>query len=186
MWVQLNDRIVPEEEARVSVFDRGFTYGDGVFETIRAYEGKPLCLAEHLARLSGAASRECARSECSIRTHSMFPDRSPTLSRSITRRTCLPARVACTDTPTHRHSVGPRQPPGLRPVLPTFFPHFYPGSHVFSEIRSAGGPNLGFPGGSIAAFRKNAPVIRVLKAPEVAGVVADHRFSDCRVRFRLF
>ncbi len=39
------------EEARVSVFDRGFLYGDSVFETIRTYGGKPFALDEHLTRL---------------------------------------------------------------------------------------------------------------------------------------
>ena len=36
MWVYLNDRFVPQEEAVVSVFDHGFLYGDGVYETLRA------------------------------------------------------------------------------------------------------------------------------------------------------
>lgn len=56
MWVLLNDRIVPEENAVVSVFDRGFTYGDGVFETFRVYDGRPFRLEAHLARF-GAAVR---------------------------------------------------------------------------------------------------------------------------------
>lgn len=38
-------------EARVSVFDRGFLYGDSVFETIRTYGGRAFALDEHLARL---------------------------------------------------------------------------------------------------------------------------------------
>lgn len=52
MWVYLNDRIVNEDEARISVFDRGFLYGDGVFETVRIYDGFPVWLARHLARLT--------------------------------------------------------------------------------------------------------------------------------------
>lgn len=51
MWVYLNDRIVQAERARVSVFDHGFLYGDGVFETIRIYKGRPVWLERHLARL---------------------------------------------------------------------------------------------------------------------------------------
>lgn len=38
-------------EAKVSVFDRGFLYGDSVFETIRTYGGRPFALEEHLTRL---------------------------------------------------------------------------------------------------------------------------------------
>ena len=51
MWVYLNDRFVRKEHARVSVFDHGFLYGDGVYETLRVYEGRVLLLDQHLARL---------------------------------------------------------------------------------------------------------------------------------------
>jgi len=42
---------VAESEARVSVFDRGFLFGDGVFEVLRTYGGVPFALSEHLDRL---------------------------------------------------------------------------------------------------------------------------------------
>lgn len=45
------------EDARVSVYDRGFLYGDSVFETIRTYAGEPFALAEHLARLERSAEK---------------------------------------------------------------------------------------------------------------------------------
>ena len=54
MWVYLNDRIVQAEQARISVFDRGFLYGDGVFETVRIHDGHPVWLDRHLARLADA------------------------------------------------------------------------------------------------------------------------------------
>jgi branched-chain amino acid aminotransferase len=57
MWVYLNDRFVPETDAVVSVFDHGFLYGDGVYETMRAYRGRVLLLAKHLGRLERSASR---------------------------------------------------------------------------------------------------------------------------------
>jgi len=47
----LNGHIVPEEQAVVPVTDRGFLYGDGLFETIHAYGATPFRLSEHLARL---------------------------------------------------------------------------------------------------------------------------------------
>jgi len=50
-FVWLNGKIVPAEKALVPVFDRGLNYGDGVFETIKAVEGRPLYLKEHLKRL---------------------------------------------------------------------------------------------------------------------------------------
>lgn len=45
------------EEATVSVFDRGFLYGDSVFETVRTYGGRPFALDEHLDRLERSARR---------------------------------------------------------------------------------------------------------------------------------
>lgn len=45
------------EAARVSVFDRGFLYGDSVFETLRTYERSPFALDEHMARLAESARR---------------------------------------------------------------------------------------------------------------------------------
>ena len=54
--IYLNGQIVPQEEAKVSVFDHGLLYGDGVFEGIRAYNGKIFTLQEHLDRLYASAS----------------------------------------------------------------------------------------------------------------------------------
>jgi branched-chain amino acid aminotransferase len=47
----LNGQFVSEEQARVSVFDRGFTYGDGVFETMRVLTGGPSHWSAHIERL---------------------------------------------------------------------------------------------------------------------------------------
>ena len=49
--------VVPAEEATVSVRDRGFMYGDAVFETIRAYGGEPFEWAAHAERLQESAER---------------------------------------------------------------------------------------------------------------------------------
>jgi len=53
--VFLNGRYVPTARATVSVYDRGLLYGDGLFETMRAYSGKVFALAEHLLRLRRSA-----------------------------------------------------------------------------------------------------------------------------------
>ncbi len=45
------------EDAKVSVFDRGFLFGDSVFETVRTYGGRPFRLTEHLERLQRSAGR---------------------------------------------------------------------------------------------------------------------------------
>ncbi|HXG62760.1 MAG TPA: D-amino acid aminotransferase [Planctomycetota bacterium] len=47
----LNGSLLPLEEGRVSVEDRGFQFGDGVYEVIRVYNGRPFRLDAHLARL---------------------------------------------------------------------------------------------------------------------------------------
>jgi len=55
MVVFINGEFVPAEHATVSVFDRGFLYGDGLFETIRVYQGRPFRWQQHLERfLRGA------------------------------------------------------------------------------------------------------------------------------------
>jgi aminodeoxychorismate lyase len=53
--VYLNGEFVPAATARVPVFDRGFLYGDGLFETIRVTNGKPCRWLRHLARLERGA-----------------------------------------------------------------------------------------------------------------------------------
>jgi len=53
--IYIDGRFVPREEAKLSVFDHGFLYGDGVFEGIRAYNGRVFRLREHLDRLFDSA-----------------------------------------------------------------------------------------------------------------------------------
>jgi branched-chain amino acid aminotransferase len=55
----MNDRLVPEDEARVSVFDHGLLYGDGVFEGLRSYSGRVFRLDAHLDRLWASARAIC-------------------------------------------------------------------------------------------------------------------------------
>ncbi len=55
--VSIDGRIVAAEEACVSVFDRGFLYGDSIFETVRTYGGRPFALRAHLDRLGESARR---------------------------------------------------------------------------------------------------------------------------------
>ena len=51
----LNGKFLPDDRAMVSIFDRGFMYGDGLFETMRSYEGTIFALDLHLERLVGSA-----------------------------------------------------------------------------------------------------------------------------------
>ncbi len=52
-YAYINGRFVPEAEATVSIFDRGFLYGDGVFETMRVYGGKIFRLLNSMCRSLG-------------------------------------------------------------------------------------------------------------------------------------
>ena len=55
MKVIVNGQLMPKEQAVVSAFDRGFLFGDGLFETMRLYNGRPFRWAAHMDRLRGGA-----------------------------------------------------------------------------------------------------------------------------------
>lgn len=55
MLAYVNGRILPEEEAVVSVLDRSFLYGDGLFETFRVHCGRPFRWAQHWRRMEQGA-----------------------------------------------------------------------------------------------------------------------------------
>src|SRR6266581_8518209 len=56
MLVFLNGDFVPEEQAVISVFDRGFLYGDGLFEGVRVFNGKPFRWKQHWERFQHGAN----------------------------------------------------------------------------------------------------------------------------------
>ncbi len=55
LLVYIDGKFVPAKDAKISVFDHGFLYGDGVFEGIRAYNGRVFKLREHIDRLYDSA-----------------------------------------------------------------------------------------------------------------------------------
>ena len=57
MWIYLNDRFVEKKDARISVFDHGYLYGDGIYETLRVYQGRVFLLERHLERLRQSCER---------------------------------------------------------------------------------------------------------------------------------
>ncbi len=59
MKIYLNGKFVDKEDAKISVFDHGLLYGDGVFEGIRAYDGVVFMLKEHIDRLYDSAKSIC-------------------------------------------------------------------------------------------------------------------------------
>ncbi len=56
-FIFLNGKIIPDAEGNISSGDRGFLYGDGIYETLRSYDGKLFKLAEHLERMRHSAKQ---------------------------------------------------------------------------------------------------------------------------------
>ena len=53
--VNVNGRVSDQEHAVISVFDHGFLYGEGVYETLRTYNGQPFLFDRHMRRLRNSA-----------------------------------------------------------------------------------------------------------------------------------
>src|SRR3970040_1780350 len=53
--VDVNGRISDETQAVVSVFDHGFLYGEGIYETLRTYNGRPFLFDRHMRRFRTSA-----------------------------------------------------------------------------------------------------------------------------------
>ncbi len=68
MLIYIDGEFLPKSEAKVSVFDHGLLYGDGVFEGIRSYNGRVFKLDEHLERLYDSAKSIMLEMPISIET----------------------------------------------------------------------------------------------------------------------
>ena len=68
MLIYIDGKFLPKAEAKVSVFDHGLLYGDGVFEGIRSYNGRVFKLDEHLERLYDSAKSIMLQIPMSIET----------------------------------------------------------------------------------------------------------------------
>lgn len=55
MYIFINSKFYSEKDANISIFDHGFLYGDGIFETLRTYNGKVFKIDEHLDRIFHSA-----------------------------------------------------------------------------------------------------------------------------------
>jgi aminodeoxychorismate lyase len=117
MIVCLNGEFVPEEKAVVSVFDRSFLYGDGLFETIRIFRGIPFRWENHFERLQSGAHflglrlprdrEEFAQLISALVTVNKLPDALArlTVSRGVGRRGYSPEGA---DTPFFVIALHPR------------------------------------------------------------------------------
>lgn len=57
VMVNVNGRLMTQEDAVISVFDHGFLYGEGVYEVVRTYEGVPFLFDRHMRRLRASGER---------------------------------------------------------------------------------------------------------------------------------
>ncbi len=84
--VCINGELVPKDKAMVSVFDRGFLYGDGVFETLRIYNGIPFMLDEHMERLiAGLKTLRFQKLPAGIKVHASRVIEANKISNGILR-----------------------------------------------------------------------------------------------------
>src|ERR1700739_1243463 len=67
LQIYIDGQYYPEPNAKVSVFDHGLLYGDGIFEGIRFYNGRVFRLEQHLERLWDLAHSICLEIPTSIR-----------------------------------------------------------------------------------------------------------------------
>ncbi|KHF38068.1 D-amino-acid transaminase [Halalkalibacter okhensis] len=50
-YILQNDKLLPKKDAMIHVDDRGYYFGDGIYEVVKVYEGKPFAMEQHLTRL---------------------------------------------------------------------------------------------------------------------------------------
>ncbi len=164
--VFLNGRFVPEEQALVSVFDRGFLYGDGLFETLRVMNGVPLRWDAHWRRFAMGMLRldlsvrwlpEYLRANAAdLSHHNQLPDAllRLTLSRGVGERGYSPRGA---DSPTFVMSLHPA------PVLAAEVPR--------SKLHTA---SLRLPAGDwLSACKSANKLLHVLARAEAEGAGAD-------------
>ena len=86
--VYVDGEMYPKSEAKISVFDHGLLYGDGIFEGIRVYSGRIFRFKEHMDRLFESA--RCLAQQQKKR-HPHRPQGDATMVVMQTRQTCFQA-----------------------------------------------------------------------------------------------
>ena len=71
--IYMNGQLVDREDAKVSVFDHGFLYGDGIFEGIRLYNGKVFRAKKHMDRLWDSGEWSDVKNEAVLKEHLRTP-----------------------------------------------------------------------------------------------------------------
>jgi branched-subunit amino acid aminotransferase/4-amino-4-deoxychorismate lyase len=142
MLVFLNGHFVPEAQAVVSVTDRGFLYGDGLFETLRVVNGRPFRLAQHLGRMMRGA--DYLKIKCPFTPKELQPFARQLIKKNKISEAVL--RVTLTRGPGERSYLPPAD---SRPTVVMAL-HAAPGAPASGTARSdpllaQGVPEVGVP-----------------------------------------
>lgn len=156
MLVYLNGRFLPEEHAQISVHDRGFLYGDGLFEAVRAYNGEPFLWQDHIARFQHGC--EVLRLFSPLSPREILSVVRETLSRNLLPEGLVRFTLSRGAGPRGYSPRGAQHPtfvvtPHLRPELPAAY------SVVTSSVRLlAGDP--------VALFKSSNKLNQILARAE--------------------
>ncbi|MEK9628436.1 MAG: aminotransferase class IV [Nitrospinota bacterium] len=117
--VYINGLFMPLSKAKISILDRGFCYGDGLFETLRVNKGKIFCLERHIDRLFDSMSKVLI--DLPMTRMELTKVVQDTLARNKFKNAII--RLAVTRGDTHSHiQIDPDLPPTLviniRPFTP--------------------------------------------------------------------
>jgi D-alanine transaminase len=130
-WVaRLNGKTMPLSEARISPMDRGFLFGDAVYEAMRIYSGKAFLLDPHLARLR--RSLDCLRI-AGVSIESVKKDIEEILKTSGLKEAVVYLQISRGVAPTRSHAFP------TEAVQPTVFMFVMPFTDPQGEKRRAGG-----------------------------------------------
>ncbi len=114
MIVHLNGRLIPADQARVGVFDRGFIFGEGVYEGLRSFRGRVVAMPKHVERMRNGL-RECRMD--------WDPEQMAPLTDALLKANAMPDAFIYWQ--VTRGSPGPGRPVRTRtpqgPMTPTVF-----------------------------------------------------------------
>jgi len=167
MLVFLNGKFLPAAKAVVSVYDRGFMYGDGLFETMRVVNGRPFRLAQHLERLVRGADF--------LKIKLPFtPKEIQQAAAQLIEKNALPdtvLRVTLTRGPGERgYSPAGAEKPTLLLTLQPSPPTLADGTRQWSLITSA----FRIPvGGTMASLKTTSKILNVVARAEARERGAD-------------
>ncbi len=131
----LNGEFLPLDEARVPALDRGFIFGDGVYEVVPAYGGRPFRLEEHLARLRRSLAEVSIDDPMDVAAWANLVRE--LVDRNAPADQCIYIQVT-RGVASRDHAF----PSGTRP---TVFAYSFPFPHVSDALRSSGAAAITLP-----------------------------------------